>query len=272
MTKTFYLPTSELLDIVKRSLSIIGKRAVDDNGNTLFETLTPSTLEEPIFTDFFRTAVTSVVTEIRKFIDGVTVMIGGIDYTYPFDLIDNDVTMVEENQGLSPVPENAQIIFADDPALDPTGRNHKFYIRVPDEEYPGEYIYYPAWEGSTENYQDSSHNYKPYANKYYECNDTIYEWNGTTLVVVTPDQSEVTRIILELANDYNEALDQTVKQALQAYCVAYALYSWFVITSPRLADKYLADANAHRSFVISQLFHRKAPATLTPSHFRPPSS
>ena len=37
---------------VKRSLSIIGKRSIDENGNVIFKDITLSSLEEPLLEDY----------------------------------------------------------------------------------------------------------------------------------------------------------------------------------------------------------------------------
>lgn len=62
------LTYTDLAATVKRSLSIIGKRSVDADGNLLFKDVTLGTLEEPILHDFFLLAVTDITTEAESFV------------------------------------------------------------------------------------------------------------------------------------------------------------------------------------------------------------
>lgn len=62
------LTYSELTATVKRSLSIIGKRSVDADGNLLFKDITLGSLEEPILNDFFRQAIIDITTEAESFV------------------------------------------------------------------------------------------------------------------------------------------------------------------------------------------------------------
>ena len=75
---------------------------------------------------------------------------------------------------------------------------------------------------------------------------------------------------LTLPDDYNDALDTTIGTAIDGFCTAYSLYSWFVVTAPRLAEKYRADANAQLQMVVSMLFHRKpTPESDLPNPLKP---
>lgn len=49
--------------------------------------------------------------------------------------------------------------------------------------------------------------------------------------------------------------DGAVKQAFEAYCVAYALYSWLSVTAPGLAKKYMDDANR----LLAAIFAKQPP-------------
>lgn len=59
---------STLYDKVARSLSIIGKRSIDDNGNLLFRDITLSSREREIINDFFVNAFTELCAELNKFV------------------------------------------------------------------------------------------------------------------------------------------------------------------------------------------------------------
>lgn len=57
-----------LYDKVARSLSIIGKRSIDDKGNLLFRDITLGSREREIISDFFVNAFTELCAELNKFI------------------------------------------------------------------------------------------------------------------------------------------------------------------------------------------------------------
>lgn len=136
---------------VARSLSIIGKRSTDDNGNLLFKDITLGSLEKPIVYDFFATAFIDLSTELSQFVTAeVHTDLGGAD--------------------------------------------------------------------------------------------TI------TLTVTVPD-------------NWNTALTTALTQALKAYCVSYALYSWFIITAPRISAKYSEDCTRLLAAVIRLIHEKKTPAT-----------
>ena len=159
MEKTFSILFANITEKVKRSLSIIGKRAKDDNGNTLFADITLSSIEEGIIRDFTDAAITEIVNEVRRLLK-----------TFSFHTATNI---------------------------------------------------------------------------------------GIDLTLLLPD-------------DYNEALDTMIASAIDNFCTAYSLYSWFVITAPRISEKYRADANAHLQLIISMLFHRKeTPESELPNPLKP---
>ena len=53
---------------VERSLSIIGKRSKDDDGNLLFKDITLGSREKEIINDYFRQAVIDLTTELETFV------------------------------------------------------------------------------------------------------------------------------------------------------------------------------------------------------------
>ena len=70
MEKTF--DYTALYEKVSRSLSIIGKRSTDDNGNRLFEDITLGSREKGIISDYFRQAVIDIAAEMEAFVTGET--------------------------------------------------------------------------------------------------------------------------------------------------------------------------------------------------------
>lgn len=63
---------ANLYGIVERSLSIIAKRSVDDQGNPLFDNITLGSRETEIVSDFIKTASVDLATETSAFITAST--------------------------------------------------------------------------------------------------------------------------------------------------------------------------------------------------------
>lgn len=59
---------SDISAIVERSLSIIGKRSVDEQGNLLFKDITIGTREKDILKDYYRFAIMNIASELRKYV------------------------------------------------------------------------------------------------------------------------------------------------------------------------------------------------------------
>lgn len=136
---------NELALTVKRALSIIGKRAVDDKGTKLFSSITLGSNEEAILHDFFESASVTLTTLLRHFVTSQEHTIGG---------------MVAS-------------------------------ISLPD--------------------------------------------------------------------NHNSALQVAMNKAFSNYMTAYALYSWLLITAPRIAEKYLREAEDFKAYIIQMTHEKKAP-------------
>lgn len=139
---------SDISEIVERSLSIIGKRSIDEQGNLLFKDITIGTREKEILTDYCKSAIMHIAAELRQ------------------------------------------------------------YVRLE----------------------------TPTADTY-----TI-------------------RIILNY--DANPYLEDSIRQAVTEYIIAYALYSWFTVSAPRLYQKYLTDSQNALNYLTYQVYNRKRPDTL----------
>lgn len=126
---------------VERSLSVIGKRTVDDKGELLFRDITVSTREKEIVTDYFRQAVIDLAAELTAFISAST--------------------------------------------------------------------------------------------------DTT--------------------ITIDLPTNHSNALDAFITQSCEAYCVSYALASWFNVTAPRLTEKYTADCTRQIAALVRVIHDKRAP-------------
>ena len=139
------LTSADIYAIVERSLSVIGKRSVDDNGNLLFKDITLGTREKAIVDDYIGEAMTDLATELSEFVTAST---------------DDTVTVT-------------------------------------------------------------------------------------------------------LPTSHNTGLDGLIQKACTGYCVSYALYSWFTVTAPRIADKYKGDAARQLAAVIRMGSMKKAPESST---------
>ncbi len=128
---------------VKRSLSIIGKRSIDEHGNLMFKDITLGSLEEPLLNDYFHQAV--------------------IDLTMETDAFITDST-------------------------------------------------------------------------------------DTALTLTFP-------------SNHNDALNTAITNVCKAYCVSYALYSWFSVVAPRLQEKYMGDCKRQAGALVRLIHNKKSPAT-----------
>lgn len=66
-------------------------------------------------------------------------------------------------------------------------------------------------------------------------------------------------ITLTFPTNHNTALDTFIDSAAKHYCVAYAIYSWFTVTAPRLSEKYLGDCTRDVASIIKMTNEKKAP-------------
>lgn len=139
---------TEIYSVVERSLSVIGKRSTDENGNRLFTDITLGTREKEIAYDYFRSAIVALAADLRQYV-------------------------------------------------------------------------------------------------------TFETFSATSFTVR-----------ISLYEDHNEHLEPTITQAIKDYIVAYALFSWFVITAPRLQEKYMVESERYRTYIIYQVFHHQRPSSL----------
>lgn len=65
-----------------------------------------------------------------------------------------------------------------------------------------------------------------------------------------------TSITIDFPTNHSDALDTFVTQSCEAYCVSYALASWFNVTAPRLTEKYTADCTRQIA-ALHRLIHEK---------------
>ena len=80
------------------------------------------------------------------------------------------------------------------------------------------------------------------------------------------DEELITSINVLLPSNYNDGLEALAQRTFKAYCVAYALYSWFTITAPTLAGKYEKMSQQHLDEIVSLIYSKKAPNTPTETY------
>lgn len=66
-------------------------------------------------------------------------------------------------------------------------------------------------------------------------------------------------VVVSFPSNHNSALDTFIQRTAQAYCVAYMLYSWFVITAPKIAEKYLTEADSQLKAIIRMVHEKNEP-------------
>lgn len=297
-----------LYDKVARSLSIIGKRSIDDNGNLLFRDITLSTREHEIINDFFVSAFTELCAELNKFITAEVQNYSGFNENVyisfwtelPASAFVNQVTANGQylynytshklyraslsfpyqvaTGGLLAVHNGTYYLWNGASAL--TQLTEEQAAELTDEEKseaavitffnvdqddsqavvssPGVYLYdgvalYVSVRSCffSEVSLDAS-------TIYYDMANVPYQWLYGTLQRLAGNTTEGIKLTVTTPDNWNSALDLSVRQSLFNYCVAYALYSWFTITAPRIAEKYLADTGRQLS-ALRMLIHEKKP-------------
>lgn len=94
---------------------------------------------------------------------------------------------------------------------------------------------------------------------YYTPTGYAYQWQYGTMQRVIDGNDEAVSITLTFPTNHNSILEKFIHDSCKAYCVSYALYSWFTVTAPRIAGKYLEDCKRQLSAVIRLVYDKKAP-------------
>lgn len=309
---------STLYNKVARSLSIIGKRSIDDKGNPMFREITLGSRERPVIYDFFVNAFTELCAELNKFITAEVQNHSGFEDTvYTSFWTDQPASsfldqVTADGQYLynytSHLLYQASLDFpyqvATVPAASPAGiltvHDGTYYLwdgtdltqltdqqleELADEEiaaantisyfniahdaeeaavsrpgiwlYDGQSLYVSTRQCSfTEVAMNAT-------TVYYDLSNVPYQWLYGALQRLAGNTTGGIKLTVTTPDNWNDALQLSLRQALANYCVSYALYSWFVITAPRIADKYLADANRQLTAMRIIIHEKKAPEAQT---------
>lgn len=82
--------------------------------------------------------------------------------------------------------------------------------------------------------------------------DLVTSWTGSTLTIDTPSNKKCS--------------DNVITTVIDAYIVSYSLYSWFVITAPKIADKYQTDMNSQLASLVRLCLCKDSPQTPSGSY------
>jgi len=74
-----------------------------------------------------------------------------------------------------------------------------------------------------------------------------------------------TTITIDLPTNHSGALDTFIIKSCEAYCVSYALASWFNISAPRLTEKYTADCTRQIAAIVRLVHDKREPAAAASS-------
>ncbi|MBQ7511525.1 MAG: hypothetical protein IJU11_02150 [Prevotella sp.] len=301
---------STLYAKVARSLSIIGKRSIDDKGNLLFRDITLGTRERQIINDFFANAFTELSAELNKFITAEVQNYSGLtdtiytsfwtdqpassfvdqvtadgQYLYNYNLHKLYQASLSFPYGVATAPAGGLLAVYNDSyyswdGTDLTQITEEQVAELTDEEKsaakvitffnvahdadeavvssPEVYLY----DGVSLYVSERSCSFSEVAlsatTLYYDPDNVPYQWLYGALQRLDGNTTEGIQLTVTTPDNWNGALELSVRQALFNYCVSYALYSWFTVTAPRISDKYLADTTRQLA-AIRQLIHEKKP-------------
>lgn len=226
---------STLQDIVGRSLSIIGKRSVDDKGNLLFKDITIGTNERIIIDDFLSNGLSDLLAELSHFVRAqYNDNINNIVYTNWWQKED-----VSED-----------LITASGMLWYKTSTN-TLYESLVEEDPEHEIERQASWSETTPDVNTA------YVNK----DEVSYLWREDygTMERVGNGIGHLVVLDLTMHDNWNTALQPSFSTTIQNYLVAYTLYSWFVITAPRIAEKYQGDMARQLATLIRLLHEKKTP-------------
>lgn len=288
-----------LYDIVARSLSVIGKRANDNNGNNLFGSVTLGTAEKNIVCDFFANAFTEICATISRFITSEVHTSSSFTYsaqidfwsdqTPPTTYITSDGQLLYRYDLLklyraslsfpfSAYTTSATAIFKYgdtyydyqlEPISEPTEEQIAAAVTL---DYFGEN---PTSITATSAGLLAGYNGAVYesvrqasfseitpsaATIYYDPSGVAYRWEYGAMQVTPGGLEDSIELVVTSPDNWNSAQQLALRQSLYNYCVAYALYSWFTVTAPHISQKYLQDSQRQLLTIIELVHEKKEPA------------
>lgn len=308
---TLTLDFGTLYGIVERSLSIIGKRSIDDQGNLLFRDITLGSREKTIICDYFINAFVDLCAELDKFItteinsyDNVTTLVftdfwtdqAASGYTsqitrsgqnlynyltntlyvsslsFPFSTTSMSTGTVllysgtyYKFNGSAAVQMTAEEIAALTPST-PVIRLE--YMNVNPSTVTATaadmYAYYNAQLYKSSRSASFSQTSIPSGAALVDPRGRVYSRDGSVIEEIPAGLDQTITLTVTMPANWNSGLQLSMQQALSNYCVSYALYSWFTVTAPRIAEKYTGDMQRSLTAII-RMAHTKLQPASSPS-------
>lgn len=223
---------ADLFDNVSRSLSIIGKRSVDDQGNPLFKDITIGTNEKEIINDFFTNGLSNLITELSHF-----------------------VSVEQYNNGIT---STIYTNYWREEEVTPTAAGMYWYK-------PSTQVLYKSVEQEIEEETTLvwDEEDKSATTAYVDEQGRHYWWHNSTMEPIGTGVGGSITLNLSTFTNWNNALEPTLITSIYNYLTSYALYSWFVITAPKIAEDYAGKANNQLAAVVRLINEKKAPAEST---------
>jgi hypothetical protein len=292
------LDYGSLYDIVARSLSIIGKRASDNEGRNIFGNITLGSAEKKIACDFFANAFTEICATLGRFITSEIRSTSSFsdsaqidfwsDQTPSTDDITSDGQLLYRYDQLKLYRASLSFPFvAQSPSSDTVykyGDNYYDYtltqIAEPTEEQMAAAITLDYFEtdpqtitatsaGLLAGYDGSVYESQRQASFseitpsattiYYDPSGVAYRWQYGAMQVAPGGMDDSIQLVVTTPDNWNASLQLSLRQSLTNYCVSYALYSWFTITAPHISEKYLQDSQ-RQILTVLDMIHEKMPS------------
>lgn len=293
-----------LYENMARSLSSIGKRAKDNNGNNLFSNITLSSAEKPLVCDFFANAFTEICAAIGRFVttetrhvstfsnyanvafwtdqdpatlvDSITVNLQLLyrynqrklyqaSLSFPFETYQTGSSDVFKygndyyNNSLALIVEPTDEQKASAVTLDYLGTDPQTITA----DRAGMLAGYNGAIYSSQR-QASFSEITPSANTiYYGPSGVAYRWLYEAMQITPSAMDNEIELVVTVPDNWNSALTLSFRQALYNYCIAFALHSWFTITAPHIAEKYLHDTQRQIVSALQLIHEKKSPITST---------
>lgn len=289
------LDFGSLYDIVARSLSIIGKRANDKDGNNIFGNITLGSAEKKIVCDFFANAFTEICGTLGRFLTSEIRTSSSFSDTAQIDFWSN------QTPSTNVITRDGQLLYRYDqlklyhaslafPFVEQTpaaGTVYKYgdnyydntltQIAEPSEAQMAAAItldYFgtdpqtitatsagllAGYDGSVyeSQRQASFSEIAPSATAiYYDPSGVAYRWQYGAMQVTPGGMEDSIELVVTSPDNWNSAQQLALRQSLYNYCVCYALYSWFTVTAPHISQKYMLDAQRQITTIL-QLIHDK---------------
>lgn len=289
------LDFGSLYDIVARSLSIIGKRANDKEGNNIFGNITLGSAEKKIVCDFFANAFTEICGTLGRFLTSEIRTSSSFSDTAQIDfwsnqtpstnVITRDGQLLYRYDQLKLYRSNLSYPFGSH-TTSPTDvfkygdayyDNTLTQITEPTEEQMAAALtldYFgedpetitvesagllAGYDGAVYESarQASFSETTPSADTiYYDPSGVAYRWQYGAMQVTPGGMEDSIELVVTSPDNWNSAQQLALRQSLYNYCVCYALYSWFTVTAPHISQKYMLDAQRQITTIL-QLIHDK---------------